>query len=82
MVSLLPSTQRNCEPSRYRCTLASLVLRELRFYPPNGPAVTTYLGQGYSISRLDAPERTVVTYVPLKWPEYLHVADLPFSGLL
>ena len=27
-------------------------------------------------------ERIVETLVPMKWPEYLHVTDLPFSELL
>jgi hypothetical protein len=27
-------------------------------------------------------ERIVQTFVPMKWPEYLHVTDLPFSELL
>jgi hypothetical protein len=27
-------------------------------------------------------ERIVETFVPMKWPEYLHVTDLPFSELL
>ena len=84
----LPSTQHNCERNRYHC---SLVLREARFYPPDGPAVTTfkYLDHGgYSTPPPDVifgpllPEHTVVTYVPMKWPEYRHVADLPFSALL
>ena len=85
----MPSTQDNCEPNRYRC---SLVRREARFYPPDGgPAVTTftYLDHGgYLTPPPDVingpllPEHTVVTYVPMKWPEYLHVTDLPFSGLL
>jgi hypothetical protein len=85
----MPSTQDTCEPNRYRC---SLVLREARFYPPDGgPAVTTftYLDHGgYLTPPPDVingpllPEHTVVTHVPMKWPEYLHVTDLPFSGLL
>jgi hypothetical protein len=84
----MPSTQHNCERNRYQC---NVVLREARFYPPDGPAVTTfkYLDHGeYSTPPPDVingpllPEHTVVTYVPMKWPEYRHVADLPFSELL
>jgi hypothetical protein len=89
----MPSLQRNCKGNRYQC---SLVLRQERFYPPEGPALSTfgYLdGVGYvlngatpSLGAIDEeslqPERMVVTFVPMKWPEYLHVADLPFSELL
>jgi hypothetical protein len=84
----MPSTQHNCERNRYQCSLA---LREARFYRPDGLAVTTFKfldHGGYSTPPPDVingpllPEHTVVTYVPMKWPEYLHVADLPFSGLL
>ena len=27
-------------------------------------------------------ERVIQTFVPMKWPEYLHVTDLPFSESL
>ena len=75
----IPSTQHNCEQSRYQC---SLVLREVRFYPPNGPAVTTFSAPPPDVINGPLlPEHTVVTYVPLEWPAYLHVADLPFGGL-
>lgn len=68
-----------------------MVLREARFYPPDGPAVTTFkylIHGGYPTPPPDVingpllPEHTVVTYVPMRWREYRHVADLPFSGLL
>lgn len=84
-----PSIEDTCERNRYWC---SVVLREARFYPlDGGPAVTTftYLDHGgYLTPPPDVmngpllPEHTVETYVPMKWPVYLHVADLPFSGLL
>jgi hypothetical protein len=89
----MPSVQRNCKQNRYQC---SLVLRQGRFYTPEGPVQSTvgYLdgvgvvvnGATPSLGAIDEeslqPERTVVTFVPMKWPEYLHVADLPFSELL
>jgi hypothetical protein len=88
----MPSVQRNCERNRYQC---SLVVRQVRVYPPEGPVLRIfgYLdGVGYVTGMapsLEAigeeslqPERTVVTFVPMKWPEYRHVADLPFSELL
>lgn len=89
----MPSVQRNCKRNRYQC---SLVLRQEWFYPPEGPVLRTFGypdGVGHvvngttpSLGAIDEeslqPERTVVTFVPLKWREYLHVADLPFSELL
>jgi hypothetical protein len=66
------------------------VRREVRFYPPEGPVLKTYgldrlpnlTGTtGVIIDPLPA-ERIVETFVPMKWPEYLHVTDLPFSELL
>ena len=85
----VPSVRQKCEPNRYQCTL---VLREVRRYPPEGPVITTY-----GVDRLQnlngttaviigdeslPAEHVVETLVPMKWPEYLHVTDLPFSGLL
>jgi hypothetical protein len=89
----MPSVQRNCKRNRYQC---SLVVRQERFYPPEGPVLRTfgYLdGVGYvvtgttpSLGAIDEellqPERTVVTFVPMEWHEYLHITDLPFSELL
>lgn len=81
----VPSVQRKCEPNRNQCTW---VLREVRFYPPEGPVLKTYGVDRLLIARNSGvfeslpAEHTVVTYVPMKWPEYLRVADLPFSGLL
>ena len=83
----VPSVQHKCEPNRNQCTL---VRREVRFYPPEGPVLKTYgldrlpnlTGTtGVIIDPLPA-ERIVETFVPMKWPEYLHVTDLPFSELL
>jgi hypothetical protein len=88
----MPSMQRNCEQNRYQC---SLVLRQERLYSSEGLLLTTFRyldGFGYvngikpSLGAIDEeslqPERTVVTFAPTKWPEYLHVADLPFNELL
>jgi hypothetical protein len=85
----VPSKRQKCEPSRYQCTF---VLREVRFYPPGGPVLTTYGGvdglldivNGTTGAVFEArpAERIVQTFVPMKWPEYLHVTDLPFSELL
>jgi hypothetical protein len=79
----VPSVQRKCEPSRYRCTV---VLREERLYPPEGPVLTTFgfLDAFPSRSVIDEEslpaERIVENFVQMKWPEYLHVADLPFEN--
>ena len=85
----VPSKRQKCEPSRYQCTFA---LREVRFYPPGRPVLTTYGGvdglldivNGTTGAVFEArpAERIVQTFVPMKWPEYLHVTDLPFSELL
>ena len=89
----MPSVQRNCEPNRYQCRL---VVREERWYLPEEPVLKTfpYLeGVGYvnpgvtpSLGAIEdeslQPERTVVTFVPVNWHEYLYVTDLPFSNLL
>ena len=72
----VPSVRRKCEPNGYQCTV---VLRGGRLYPPKGPVVTTYGPTGEE--PLPA-ERIVETFVPMEWPEYLHVTDLPFSELL
>ena len=87
-----PSEQQKCERSRYQCTLA---LREVRFYPPEGPALKTYGGvdalldvvrgtTGFSTGFVKAPpaERVIQKFVPMNWPEYPHVTDLPFRNLL
>jgi hypothetical protein len=88
----VPSKRQKCEPSRYECTFA---LREVRFYPPEGPVLKTYGGvdalldlvhgtSGFSTGLVEAPpaERTIQKFVPMKWPEYLHITDLPFRNLL
>lgn len=86
----VPSKRQKCEPSRYQCTL---VLREVRFYPSEGPVLKTYGGidglldwvngnpEIFGEEALPA-ERMVETVLPMKWPEYLHVTDLPFNDLL
>ena len=68
------------------------MLREVRFYPPEGPVLKTYGGvdglldivNGTTGAILEGPfaERMVATFVPMKWTEYLHVTDLPFDELL
>jgi hypothetical protein len=82
----VPSVRRKCEPNRYQCTL---VLREARFYPPEGPVLKTYgldsLPNVNGSTRVifgdeSIPaERVIETFVPMKWREYLHVTDLPFQ---
>ena len=84
----VPSGRQRCEPSRYQCTL---VLREVRFYPPEGMVLKIYGGvdglldfvNGTTRKIIEAPtaERMISTFVPMKWPEYRHVADLPFNKL-
>jgi hypothetical protein len=88
----MPRVQRSCEQNRYQC---SLVLRQERWYLPEEPVLKTfgYLeGVGYvngatpALGAIDdeslQPERTVETFVPMNWPEYRRVTDLPFSDLL
>src|SRR5215469_3187379 len=85
----VPSKRQKCEPSRYQCTL---VLEEVRFYPPEGPALTAYGGVDGLLDIVNGTprvimearpaERMVETLVPMKWPEYRHVTDLPFNELL
>lgn len=84
-----PSVRQQCEPSRYQCTF---IVREVRFYPPEGLVLKTYGGvdglldfvNGTTTEIIEAPpaERMVSTFVSMKWPEYRHVADMPFSKLL
>jgi hypothetical protein len=81
-----PSVGRKCQPNGSQCTL---VLREVRLYPPEGQYLTTYgadylHSDGGLIVNLESAgaERVVENFVPLKWPEYRHVTDLPFSDLL
>ncbi len=82
-----PSVQRKCQPNGSLCTL---VLREMRLYPPEGQALTTYgvdihlnANGGLIVEQESAgAERIVENFVPTKWPEYRHVTDLPFSELL
>jgi hypothetical protein len=82
----VPSVRQKCEPNRYQCTE---VLREVRFYPADGPVLRIYgmelldWVQGTTGLVEAAPaERMIRKFVPMEWPEYLHVTDLPFSELL
>ena len=82
----VPSVRRKCEPNRYQC---ALVLREVRLYPPEDQVLTTYgvdlrLNEDGALIEQESAgaERIVETFVPMKWPEYRHVTDLPFSELL
>jgi hypothetical protein len=69
-----------------------VVLREERLYPPEGPVLKTYGLEELLKDRNDIvgviigdalpAERVRETFVPMKWPEYLRVTDLPFSELL
>lgn len=80
----VPSERQKCEPNRNQCTS---VVREQRFYPPEAYVAVDGLVNivnGTTGAILEAPpaERMVWTFVPMKWPEYLRVTDLPFSELL
>jgi len=82
----VPSVRHKCELDRNQCIW---VLQEVRFYPSERPALKTYGLDGLSymdgtagILEATPAERVIQTFVPMKWPEYLHVADLPFSELL
>lgn len=81
-----PSFGRKCQPNGAECTL---VLREVRLYPPDGQALITYGADylnedgGLIVEQESAgAERIVENFVPMKWHEYRHVTDLPFSELL
>jgi hypothetical protein len=65
------------------------VPREVRLYPAEGQALTAYgadilHADGGLIVELESAgaERIVENFVPMRWPEYRHVTDLPFSELL
>jgi hypothetical protein len=84
----VPSERQKCEPRRSQCTV---MLREVRFYPPEGPVLKAYGGLDGLLDVLNgtAPvliggtaERVVQIFVPMKWPEYLNVTDLPFNESL
>ena len=82
----VPSVQHKCELDRNQCIW---VLQEVRFYPSERPALKTYGLDGLpymdgtmGILEATPAECVIQTFVPMKWPEYLHVADLPFSELL
>jgi hypothetical protein len=85
----VPGISQKCDPNQYECTV---VLREMRLYPPEGLALRIYGADGLrnvngstaGIVGGESPTagRVVETFVPMKWPEYLHVIDLPFSELL
>jgi len=89
LVRSVPSMQHKCEPNQYQC---DVVLREIRLYPPEGHVLKTYgvdrllnvKGATAAIigDELLPAECVVETFVPMRWPEYLHVTDLPFSELL
>ena len=81
-----PSVGRKCEPNGSQCTL---VLREVRLYPPDGRVLATYgadilHADGGLIVELESAgaQRIVEKFVPMKWPEYRNATDLPFSELL
>ena len=82
----VPSVRHKCELDRNQCIW---VLQEVRFYPSERPALKTYGLDGLpymdgtmGILEATPAERVIQTFVPMKWPEYLHVTDLPFSELL
>ncbi|MGC2477524.1 MAG: hypothetical protein WA485_24505 [Candidatus Sulfotelmatobacter sp.] len=82
-----PSVRRKCQPNGSQCTL---VLRAVRLYPPEGQVLTTYgvdihlnADGGLIVEQESAgAERIVENFVPMNWPEYRNVTDLPFSELL
>lgn len=83
----VPSVRRRCQPNGSQCNLA---LRGVRWYPLGGRALTAYgvdvrlnSDGGLIVEKESAgAERIVETFVPMKWPEYRHVTDLPFSQSL
>lgn len=71
---LVPSEWQRCEPSRNKCVS---VLREARFYPPEGPILKTYgLDAFPNVDAINGlmeapPAKDVVQpFVPMNWPEY------------
>jgi hypothetical protein len=82
-----PSVRLKCQPNGLQCTL---VLREVRLYPPEGQVLTAYgvdihlNADGALLVEQESAgaERIVENLVPMKWPEYRNVTDLPFSELL
>lgn len=83
----VPSARRKCQPNGSQCNLA---LRGVRWYPPQGRALTAYgvdvrlNSEGGLIVEQESAgaERIVESFVPMKWPEYRHLTDLPFSQSL
>jgi hypothetical protein len=81
---------RACDASVNRTgSQCTLVPREVRLYPAEGQALTAYgadilHADGGLIVELESAgaERIVENFVPMRWPEYRHVTDLPFSELL
>lgn len=87
-----PNVRRKCELSQDQCIF---VLREVRYYPPDRAVIKVYGGgdalldwmngtTGFSSGFVEAlpAERMIQKFVPMKWPEYLRVTDLPFRNLL
>jgi hypothetical protein len=79
----VPSERQQCEPSRNQCTV---VLREVRFYPPNSPVLKAYGDLDGLAEMPNEPivgartaERVIQMFLPMNWPEYSHVTDLPFN---
>ena len=65
----VPSVQQKCEPNRNQCIE---VLREVRFYPADGPVLKTYLldtrpnaNETTGVIELPPAEHMVSTFVPM-----------------
>jgi hypothetical protein len=83
----VPAVQTNCDQSLFHC---DVTLRGgLRLYPPKGMLglMTPVQVQDWGLDDLFLPgtlkpEKSTFSIAPMQWPQYLHVSDLPFNGLL
>lgn len=90
----VPAVKTHCDRSGFHC---SVTFREGRLYPPKGMlaaplaqrAIQAPLVKTKDVDLLHLfflkplmPEKATISYLPMDWPEYLNVWDLPFNGLL
>lgn len=92
----VPAMKTNCDRSRFHCNVTFREGRlyppkEMLPSPPARRSVQEPLQvvQTRDVDFLHLfflgplmPEKAIISYVPMDWPEYLSVSDLPFQGLL
>ena len=91
-----PRVQRNCDPSGYQCKYVLRLERLYPADGPVLTMFGYFDGEGFVKGQpFDgvpyfpgilngpwlSPEHTELVYLPITWPEYANIADLPFSGL-